>query len=879
MKVLKGIIIALVAVVVLVLGAAVIIPIVYKGKILAVVKQQMNEQLNATADFRDVDLSLFKHFPDLSVSVLDLSITGKAPFATDTLLALGSFDIAVDVFKALGGKYEIVHIGLNNPRINAIVLPDGTANWNITKPAPPAPTTAQAPAAPFAVKLKSYSVKGASIRYTDNQGKIRAIIQNLNHSGTGNFTNETFTLGTVTSMDALTVVMGNIPYLNAVITAANLDINIDNKTNKYTFNTDKIQLNGLKMSCKGSVTMPDTTNMILDIQFGTPSNDFKDILSLVPGVYSSNFKDIKTSGKLLLNGNVKGNFNKKQLPAFNVTLQIADGAFQYPALPQKVSDIQVKLAINNPDGVMDHTVVNLEKCHINLGSQPFDFRMVLKTPMTDQWIDAGAKGIINLAQMEQLVKLDAGTKMAGIVTADFAVRGSMAAAQRKEFQKLDASGSISIKDMQYVSKDYPDGVKVDNMLLTFNPKDVTLSGLKGNYSGINFTGEGNIDNMLGFYLHNEVLNGAFKFTADKINVNKLMGPPAPTPAPAAPPAKDPFLVPANVNISLLVSAGSMKYDSLLLENFVADMTIANEKASIKSMTANALDGVIKMSGSYSTQADKKHPEMAFMYGLENVDVQKTYITFNTVQKLMPAAKCIAGKVTSHFTMDGRLNPDMSPVLNSLSGKGDLLLNNCVLSNLPAADQLADKLHLSQFKSLTLKDTKITFSFKDGRVTIDPYKTKLNDIDAEIAGSHGFDNTMQYGLNLSVPRSALGSAGNDMVNNLASQAAAKGLPVNLGEKVNLAVNITGTFTNPKIETNLKNSATDAVNAVKQEIQKKVDSIKTVVKDTVKALKNQAVNAVKDEAVKQLQNPNTGDKKVDNAINQAKEGLNGLFKKKK
>ncbi len=208
-----------------------------------------------------------------------------------------------------------------------------------------------------------------------------------------------------------------------------LDLDIDNKTNKYTFNTEKIQLNGLKLSTKGFVQMPDTNNMVMDITFNTPSNDFKDILSLVPGIYTNDFKDIKTSGKLALSGYVKGTYNKKQMPAYGLNLGIQDGSFQYTALPEKVSDIQVKLEVANPDGITDHAVVNLSQCHLNLGGQPFDFRMLLKTPVTDQWIDASAKGSVDLAQVQKFVKLDAGTKLAGTISADVSVKGSIADAK------------------------------------------------------------------------------------------------------------------------------------------------------------------------------------------------------------------------------------------------------------------------------------------------------------------------------------------------------------------------------------------------------------------------------------------------------------------
>jgi uncharacterized protein involved in outer membrane biogenesis len=887
MKIAKRIFITLGVLILLLLATAFIVPIFFKDKIMALVKKELNDQLDATTDFKDVDISLFRNFPHLSVSIEGLSIVGKESFKSDTLISAKSIDVALDLMKAINGSYDILNIGLATPRIHAIVLEDGKANWNITKPTPPSATPA-AESKPFAMKLRKYAIENGYIEYNDQQGKMHVIIDNLNHNGSGDFTSDAFTLSTKTTIDAFTFINGNLAYLNKVKTTIDLDLNIDNKANKYTFNTDKIQLNGLKLSTKGFVQMPDTNHMVMDIQFSTPSNDFKDILSLVPGIYLNNFNDIKTTGKLALNGFVKGTYSKTQMPAYQFNLAINDGSFQYPALPQKVSNIQVKLAVNNPDGITDHTVVDLEKCHVDFGSDPFDLKMLLKNPTTTQWIDATAKGRVDLSQMDKFMKMEAGTKMAGIVTADVAVKGSMADAQKQKFDNIDAKGTIGVSNLVYASKDYPDGVNINSLLLTFNPKNVTVSNLRGQYMKTNFSGEGAINNMLGYYLHNESLDGAFSFVADQVDVNKFMSTSAtPTPTVAAAPATVPFLVPSNLDVALKVTIGTLKYDNILLTSVSGGMDVKNQVVTLRDFGGKGFDGSFKMSGSYTTKTDKKNPDIAFNYMVDNVDVQKIYAAFPTMQKMMTSAKYLSGKVSSNLTMNGKLTPDMSPVMNSLNGKGDAMLLSCLLSGFPVTDQLADKLHLTQFKTVSLKDMKLFFTFVDGRITMQPYKMKIgSDIDAEIAGSSGFDNTIKYGVNVAVPRTALGSAGNSMVNNLLSQAAGKGVPINLGEKINLAINITGTSTSPKIETNLKNVVGDAVTSVKEEIkkavEKKVDSVKTVVKDSVKAVKTQVVNSAKDEIKKQISGD--GDKKpadaakdaAKDAADKAKKGLKGLFK---
>lgn len=886
MKIVKRLFIGIGILLLLLIATAVIIPVFFKDKIMGVVKTQLNEQLNATTDFKDVDISILRSFPRLSVTISDLSIVGKDVFKNDTLLSAQSIDVALDLMKAINGSYDILNIGLNTARIHAIVLEDGKANWDITKPS--TETKPAEASAPFALKLRKYAIEHTFIEYNDKQGKMHVIINNLHHSGSGDFSSDAFTLATNTTADAITYIMGGVPYLNKVKTSIDLDLQIDNKASKYTFNTEKIQLNGLKLYTKGFVQMPDTNNMVMDIQFGTPSNDFKDILSLIPGIYTADFKDIKTTGKLALSGFVKGTYNAKQMPAYMLNLAIQDGSFQYPALPQKVSNIQVKLKVVNPDGITDNTVVDLEKCHVDFGSEPFDLRLLLRKPISEQWIDATAKGHIDLSRMSQLVTLEAGTKMGGEISADVSVKGSMAQAQKKQFNNIDAKGTIDIKNLSYASKDYPDGVNIYSLLLTFNPKNVTVANLRGQYMKTNFSGNGSVDNLLAYYLSNESLTGSFTLLADQVDVNKFMGT-APAPAPAAntppPPATDPFVVPANLDLELKTTVGTVKYDNILLTAVSGGLTVRNETVTLNNVSGKGLDGTISMSGTYSTKNDKKNPDISFDYNVQNVDIQKTYNTFEVVQKMMPSAKYMSGKVSSKLSMKGKLGPDMSPVMNALTGNGELMVLSGLLSGFPVTEQLAEKLKLTQFKNFPLKDLKIFFAFENGRVVVQPYKLKIgNDIDAEIGGSHGFDQTLKYGANIVVPRSLFGGAGNAMVNDLVSKATSKGIPVTLGDKINLAVNITGTTTKPKIETDLKNQANNAINNIKEEIKKeverRVDSVKTVVKDTVKAIKEQAKTQIKDEIKKQM--AGEGDKKpeetIKNAGEKAKEGLKGLFKKK-
>lgn len=891
-KALKRIFAGLGITIVLLLLAAILIPVFFKDKIVTVVKKQLNEQLNAKADFKDVDLSLFRHFPNLAVSITDVKILNNAPFAGDTLVAADDIDVSLDLMKALKSDYDILRVDIVRPRIHALVNEAGQANWDITKP-DTSTATAAAPSKPFHLKLRHYTIEQGYVLYKDDQAHLQAELVNLNHSGEGDFTSDVFTLNTKTTADAISFSQGNIAYLSSVKTLLDVDLSVDNKASKYSFSNTDLQLNGLKINAGGFVQMPDTANMVMDISFKTPTNDFKDILSLVPAIYQNNFKDIKTTGKASFDGYVKGTYNKTQMPAWNVNLLVQDGSFRYPDLPGTVSDIQLKMQAGCPDGVTDHTIVNLEKGHVVFGKEPFDFRMLLKTPVSAPWVDAAARGRLDLSQMQQFMKLAAGTKLTGLINADVTFRGAISAAKNQQYEKIDAGGTIGVSNLFYASSDYPSGVKLNSVQLSFNPKNVTVSNLSGNYLQTNFTGNGTVDNLLGYYLHNDPLRAVVNISADKVDVNKWMGTEnktagASTQKTTTTAQGTPFVVPGNLDIMLNVQAGQVNYDKLQFNDLKGALAVSEQTVFLKQVTGKALDGTVQIDGYYSTRLDKKNPDIQIAYKLIGLDIQKTFLAFNTMEKIMPVARYLSGKMSSQLMLKGKLDGNMSPVLSSLTGDGDLLLLEGVLSKFAPVDALAGKLNISQLQNLSLRDVKTWFSFANGHVTVKPFKFNVAGIGMEVAGSHGFDQTIDYALNLAVPRSLIGAQGNALVNNLVSQANSKGLPVKVGDVVNFVVKMGGTISKPVLKTDLKDVAGNAVNDIKKQLEDeakaRVDSAKRVVKDTVNAIKKQVINDAKNEVLKQLSgnkdSTNTGLNNTTNgAVDKVKGALDNLFNKKK
>jgi len=824
-------------------------PFLFKKQIVAAVKKEINSQLLAKVDFDDVDISFLRSFPKVSVALEQFRLHNDK----DTLFQAAGIDAALDIMSVIrGSDFKIFAVALRDPVIHAVVYGDGTNNWTIMKPDTAATADSSAPAA-FRLNLEKYSISNGTIRYDDAVGNLHADIRGLHHEGSGDFSAAQFVLKTKTTADAVSFTQGAIPYLSGVKTAIDADINVDAANSKYSFKTENITLNALQLRTEGFFQLLNDSSYAMDIAFSAPSTDFKDILSLIPAIYKNEFSAVKASGRAVFNGFVKGAYSASAMPAYSVNLDVQDGFFQYPDLPRPAKNIHFALKVDNPDGQPDHTVVHIPRAHLELDGDPFDFHLLLKNPVTSMLIDAGARGRVDLSKIPGLVKLEKGTKLSGLLEADITMKGPVTALEAGRYEAFHAAGTLGLQRFFFSSPADPAGVHLETLRASFRPEKISLDEAKGAYMKTSFEATGALQNFLAYALKGQPLRGRLYVKADQLNLDDWMATSTDTTA-AAKPAAGPFPVPRNMDITMNATIDKVHYDKVDLQRVSGSLLVKDETVQMQGVRADALDGTLVVNGSYSTKLDKKNPDISFTYDIQGMDVQKTFYAFNSFEKLMPVGKFISGKLSSRMTVNGKLGADMMPDMNSLTGNGNLLLIEGFLRKFAPVDKLAQTLHIQALQDISLKDVKNHIEFTNGKVLVKPFNLKVKDVEMEIGGVHGFDQAVDYTINLKLPRALMGTKGNELVNGLVAKAQGKGLPVQVGETVSLQVAMGGYLSNPSFKTNLKEGAQSLAQDLKAQaasfVQAKADTARKMLKDTVTAVKNELVESAKTEMIKKL-----------------------------
>lgn len=853
--------IAIVFAVLLISAAAV--PYLFKDQIVAKVKSVINEKVNAKVDFEEFDLTLIRSFPKMGIRLNDLSVVGVDSFAQDTLANIKQLQLDLNLMSVIKGEtYEINAVSLQEPTILAKVLKSGKANWDIMKPdsaATPSDTASTA----FKVALEKYSIEKGKITYDDASLNFFLQAENLNHSGKGNFTQDIFTLTTLSDIEKLTVKYGGIPYLNSVVLDASLPLEMDMKQMKFTFGENKIKLNELVLSAVGYLAMPNQTDMVMDLKFDAQQSDLKNFLSLIPAIYAANFKDMEATGKFGVDGVVKGTYNEKTIPTFNLNLGIVDGKIKYPSLPSAINNIQVKANIANPDGVMDHTVVNIPAFHLEFGKAPLDGRLLVKNPMSDPFVDMALKGNLDLKQLTTIFPLKDMT-ISGVLNADVQAAGRKSSVDKGQYQDFKASGQMQASNFVYAGKNVPMPVSIPSAKMTFSPKNITLANLSAKLGKSDFAANGSINNYLNYvFKKNQLLEGNFNLSSNYIDVNELMGPSTTEQAKAKEEVPlTVFEVPANINFNMDLKANQLKYDKYDIKNAKGALQVKDRTVYFKNLGLDMVGGTIKMNGSYATINPKK-PKVDVDFGMEKIDIQQAFNAFNTVKLLAPIAQYAKGSFSTNLKFNSDLDEKMMPIYSSINAEGLANIIQAVVDGFEPVTKLANTLGATELKKLEVNDLKTKFRIDNGRLIVAPFDIKVKGVSMNVQGSNGIDQSMDYDLVLNVPRAMLGSAANNAANSAMAALNSKlGTNVAMGETIKINADLLGTFLKPNIK--LKYGAGEGTAG---------SAAKTVVNQVV-AEKKAEIEAKAKEKVDTLKK-----KAVDKATSEIGNKLKGLFNKKK
>ena len=780
------------------------IPLLFQDKVMNLVKTTINNNVNAKVDFSDSSLSLLRNFPNASVQLSNLTVINNAPFEGDTLVYAKEVNLALkltELFKASSEQLNIKSFTIDDALVNVLVDKKGNANYDIAKSSETEDTKDEEPST-FGLSINSYAINNATIKYNDKQGKLNLELTELNHSGSGDFSQSNTELDTQTSTLVSFGMDGNSYAKNQKIELDAI-LGMDLTNMKFSFLKNEAKLNNLPLVFDGFVQINEK-NQEVDINFKTPSSDFKNFLGLIPEAYTKSIAGVSTTGNFSVDGKVNGIIDDKHIPKLDISMKSNNASFKYPDLPKSVQNINIDAQIKNTTGKTENTFVTINGLSFKIDQDTFSGKGNIYNLTTNPKVNASLKGVLNLANINKAYPIDLENELSGVLKADLRTEFDMKAIENNTLSRIKNNGKMEVSDFVFSSKDVVNPLHIKNTIVNFTPGTVSLTKFDATTGKSDLNATGTLKNLLGFLLSDKKLRGNFKLNSNTFYVSDFMQEnPEAVENKESDSTKDTpsesLKIPAFLDCTVSANAKTVHYDNLTLQNVRGTLLLKDEKAILQNMTAGIFNGQIALNGEVNTQ--QKKPTFDMKLGIKSFDIAQSFTNLDLLQSISPIAGAMNGKLNSDIDLAGSLNDDFTPNLASVSGKAlaELLTTSINPQKTKALSLLNDKLSFMDLSKLDLSDIKTHLSFKEGKVVVKPFDLKYNDIGITVGGSHGFDKTMNYNVTLNVPAKYLGNEAQGLLSKLSAK-----------EQQNITVPVTasiaGNMTNPSVKTDLSSSVT-------------------------------------------------------------------------
>lgn len=817
-------------IVLLLIIALFLTPVLFQGSIEKMVKKAANDNVNAQVEWSSLDLSLFRNFPNASLSLEKLRLINEAPFKGDTLVYAKEFNLTMGVMQLFKDKgLSIDQIYLNEAFINVKIDSLGNANYDIAK-APETSKSSGETKKPFQLNLDHYEINSSKINYLHESGTIFLKLKDFNHSGDGDFKSSVFTLHTQTD-SKISFDYDGTNYLkdNSIVLDADLEMDLENM--KFSFLDNEAIINQLPLKFEGYVQLFEDYNDI-DIQFSTPSSDFKNFLALIPETYAANLDGVTTTGDFKLNGVIKGKVDDTYIPTLDISASSSNASFQYPELPKKVEDISIDVEIKNETGLVEDTYINFNGVKFRIDQDRFAGSGTINNLTTNMLVDFKVDGVLNLANISKAYPLDIEQKLNGILNADLAANFDMNSVEREAYQNVNAKGSMKLSKFDYASPELAKPLHIDVATVNFTSNTAKLNTFEMTSGSTDLKMTGNLTNLLGFAFSDQPLKGNFKATSTNFDVADFMveadtSSETSDTQTASGSSAEAIKIPEFLDISLNFDAKSVKYDNLVLKNATGSLVLKEENAILKGINADIFGGNINLDGMVSTAGS---PNFDMKLSLNTIKILEAFEQMELVKGLAPIAQALNGIASTEISLKGNLTKDLMPIYTSLTGNALAKVINAEVQKdkMLLLSQLNTEFNFFDFDNLKVKDLTAKLNFDNGAINADNFDFNFDDIKVDVSGSHTFSNELNYKLKFNVPAKYFGDEVGGKLAQLSNTDLSK-------MSVDVPVTLSGNFKNPKVQVNTQNAIQSLTSQIIQtQKEKATNTIKDKVGDQINSI---------------------------------------------
>lgn len=772
--------------VVLVVGAAVALKLYFtEERLKELVVPVLADATQREVSLHGISLSIFPGF-GLEMDSLVIANKRGQGFSDRPYVALDRLVINLRLLALLKNSLEVTNMVIDRPRIFLEVNAAGKSNYT-NEPAtdlPPGQDQSSAGTGGAAALFSNVQIRNGRLEYLNHlknttsildglamtlQGEMVPAVNELHLSTTS--TVENFSYGTTTSLR-----------FSGLRLALEQNVVYNLQKDLLTLSNGRARVQNIALGVNGSISNL-SERFMMDINIESETVNIADLMSLVPGEYQKNAKDLKGNGVARIKLAITGTVDDTTVADIAGSIRTTGASIQYAGLPKAITNVTIASDFERSAKKQEFTVSSFSAL---LGTNPVRATMKMVN-FDDPHLALTAFADFNLAEVKDYYPLEKGTQLSGALKAEVNIAGRMSAPEA-----LKSSGTMEFKNVivRTASSQRPlenlngtvtfsnQVVEAKRLSMTLGKSDMALSFRLRNYLSLMSD-----DPKASRAVANLTLTSNLLSTADLLSEEKAGEKGSGGAAPAG--QKGGGLPLPNVEMDVAATIGKLVMEKMTLENVRGTMKISNGVITMQNFTCNTFGGSVVSKGTMNLQ-NPDRPLFDLALDLKDLDAHEMLPQFTTFgQRLF-------GRLSMNTTLKGALDDTLGLIPQTLSGLGNARIESGKVQGVKVNQELAAMLKLPDLEVINFKDWSNGFTITDGKFHIKDLKITALGADYLVDGTYGLDGVLDYGMSV-----LLTDATSAKVSVPGFVGEAAGLFKDESGRMRLDFKVTGTSENPRV----------------------------------------------------------------------------------
>lgn len=730
-KIIKRTLVGVILIISMLVSIGVILSIVYKDELIGYFLQEANKHIDTPVDVGKIDVSVFSHFPNISIDLHKVTIKVSNNEHKGILGKAKQISITFNALDVVNKKYSINGLHLSDVELNLEIDKNGVPNYLFYK------NNSASEGGIFA--LKNITGEKLKIDYLDQKSRYHVAVYVKNAKSRLTRLDHLLEISARGDLVSDEIRVGKRIFLNNKVIDFETNFELDLQKRTYNFKKGKLYVDQGEFEVSGKI---DVAHKNIDLKIDGVNTTFRTINSLLSGDLSKYFQDYNSKGAVYFSGQVKGNYSQNSNLQTTVQFGADHASFFHPQYKKQINN--VSLIGNFTTGETNkpsNYILEIKDFSCELEEKILKGRMTLQN-FDDFRIDLSLKGEADVNSLLLLFPKKYIKAAFGTLKMDVHLNGKLK--NPKLTDNLMADGEVELKNVSFVLSGEKLPFNKINGSLMLRKNDLAISDLKGYVGNSNFMLNGFIKDISKVLM---AKNREYKMQADLqsgyLDFDELLK----SNFASRDTTKNntyEFRISPMISLDFNCEIDHLKFKRFHGRDMKGQIEVNKQIVVLNNVYFSSMGGRINVSGSVNNKKDNL-VETISEVNLNNIDVDSIFYVFKNFNQDWLVDKNLKGQLDTDIYL--YMNFDKNLALNSESIVADIetSIANGELNDFEPMMKLSKFVEEESLSKMRFSRMTTEIRIENRTIYLPEMEIGSNISNILISGTHTFNKDIDYHL--------------------------------------------------------------------------------------------------------------------------------------